>query len=200
MPETTIIRKDIKTQTLPSGQEVYVVTEAQMKESNAVEVIMKKANLLHEVTAKTKKEIIEIIDPLLDECAKKFGKKWKGNATLRTIDDSMKVNVSVSVSIKFNKDMGIAKQYYNEWISDEDAGETAKKLITRTFRLDNEGNIAKSKLLELYHFRSDHPKKKEADKILESAMRKEIRKPYITAFVKIDENNWDRIQLNFSEI
>lgn len=199
MPTKTI-RRNVREINLASGEKFKVITEDQMREHDVVIKTFKIALQLHEKIKEAKKPIEDQINILLKDAAARHNEEWKGNAHLFTLDESMKIIVKISPRIKFSKEMAIAKQKYDQWLNDRQADSQLRGLVKRVFSVDTEGNIPKGKLMTLRQYDCDDETKKEADAIVDKAIRKEIRKPYITFYQKDREGNWDRIQLNFSEI
>lgn len=196
----TEIMKQVEEIKLGNGQVLHAVPSEKLHEHKAVKEVYSLAVKLRDEVKNVKKTVEEKINKVLDETASKYGEEWKGNARLFTLDESLKVMVKVHPLIKFDKQMVIAKQKYDQWLQEENASDDLRGFVKKAFRVNAEGNIPKSKLTEIRNYPSQNPRKKEGDEIYDKAKRKEIRKPYISFYEKDAEGNWQRVKVNFSEM
>jgi len=194
------VMKQVEEVKLDDGKVLHVVPQAKLHEHKTVIEIHDIAVDLRACVMAAKDKIEDKVEQILAETAQEYGEKWKGNARLFTLDEKLKVTVKIQPQVKFDKEMALAKQKYDKWLQQQEASSQMRKLVDKTFSVNSDGNIPKSKLMTLRRFDSEDQLKKEADAILDKAKRKEIRKPYISVYQKDDDGNWERIKLNFSEV
>lgn len=184
-----------------NGEKYIVIDQATKEEHELVCELCTVAKELKNHVNTIKKAIVGKINSHLEETAGKYGKDWKGNAHLFTLDETFKIMVKISEKVKFTKEMAIAKQLYDNWIKriSENSNQELIKLVNKTFAVDSKGNISKSRLMSLRKIASEDADKVKADKITDEAIRHLIETAYYTFYEKKDEE-WKKIEVNFSAL
>ena len=134
---------------------------------------------------------------------KKLG-KGKGGFTWKNFDGSIKIESSVSESIKFD-DLGIIackeklELFLNNNLESKDA--FIKQMVLDAFETSR-GKLDAKKVLSLLTYRSKikAPLFQEALNLLEKAIRRPDSKMYFRVFVKDEAGEYKNIDLNISSI
>ncbi len=194
-------RADLKKVRLDNGKEMLVMSENKWEEHILVKELCEQALEINDHIMKVKTEMVGRIKDHLEKTAGQYGKHWKGNAKLFTINENYKIAVKISQKVKYTKEMAVAKQLYDSWLNSisENSKQEVKDVFKSTFNIDSKGNISKSKLMTLRKIKSENPDKQKADKIADAAIRHLIDTAYYT-FYERDGKDWKRIEINFSAL
>ena len=186
-----------------NGKDYVVLPPEKILESDCVESVISQMKKLRETVVKAKKEVTDQINELLNETARKYGKKWKGNAQLFNLEGTSEVAVKISEKVKMGKELSLANQLYDQWLAriTEGSKPVLKKLITKTFNTDKDGYVSKLKLMELKKTDGEGDEDKaKADELVEKAIIDVIKTQYITFFDVDEDGNHEKIEVNFSAL
>jgi len=140
----------------PKGQKIPKsnIRPADVIRHEFVETAVFKAQQMHKQLAEFKAQQMSEFDAFLGVLAQEYGVEMggkKGNVTLRSYDQKLKVTVQVQESIELGPELLVAKELINECLNEwsENANENLKIIIEQTFATDKKGKVSVQKVLGL---------------------------------------------------
>ncbi|WP_020179816.1 DUF3164 family protein [Methylopila sp. M107] len=125
-------------------------------------------------------DVVEFQNILADEFGAKRGGA-KGNVTLKSFDDCLKVEVKTATLITYGAEIQRAKELFDEFVKESSDGASAEllALVTGAFQVDAEGKINRAKLVQLKRLSIDHPLWTAAMEALNEAERPGASRSYL---------------------
>lgn len=143
-------------------------------------------------------EVNDLIALVADEYKATFGGA-KGNVSLTSFDQKLRIQIGIADQISFGAEIDIAKQLITEVIEDELAETSSfiSQLMRDAFEADKQGHYNKNRILALRKYRDANKSEKweNAMKALDEAIITSDSKTYITFQEKNIEGAWKQIPL-----
>lgn len=150
----------------------------------------------------TQVSVEEIRDAIYENV--KLPKKSKGNFTFYNFDRSIKVEVNVNETIRFDDSLiAAAREYLDKFIEKNVTGtdEVVRTLINSAFH-DTKGGLDAKKVLSLLKYRT---KIKAGDfqkalSLIEQSISRPTSRKYFRIWVQDNQGKYQNVELNFSSI
>lgn len=143
-------------------------------------------------------EVNDFIALVADEYKATIGGA-KGNITLTSFDQKLRIQVGIADQISFGAEIDIAKQLITEVIEEElaDTSSFIAQLMRDAFEADKQGQYNKNRILALRKYRDANKSEKweNAMKALDEAIIASDSKTYITFQERNIEGAWKQIPL-----
>lgn len=131
---------------------------------------------------------------------KRGGKK--GNITLTTYAQDLRIRLDISEEVRFTEQLQVARALIDECLLDwtDGAKDQLKALINHVFEVDKEGNISVTKVLGLRRYNIDDPRWNKAMQIIGESIQIAGTKPRLTFARRDADGAWKTVNLNVSTI
>ena len=132
----------------------------------------------------------------------KFG-GLKGNISLLSFDGCRKVNVAISENITFDESLQVAKDKLDDLLLEwsNGANENIRIIVLDAFKVDQEGKISVSRLLELRRYEVHDERWKDAMNIISNSIVISGSKSYIRFYEReTPESEWRAISLDIAKL
>lgn len=132
----------------------------------------------------------------------KFG-GLKGNISLLSFDGCRKVNVAISENITFDESLQVAKDKLDDLLLEwsNGANENIRIIIMDAFKVDQEGKISVTRLLELRRYEVQDERWKDAMNIISNSVVIAGSKSYIRFYEReTPESEWCAISLDIAKL
>ncbi len=149
-----------------------------------------------------KQHSFDDVDAYIDLLAQQFKTKprgTKGNLQLTSYDGLLKVNIAVADNIVFGPELQIAKQLFDECVTEwsADSNPHIRALITRAFNTDNQGQVNRAELLSLTRVEIDDERWNRAVQAIREAQRVIGSKRYVRVSTRPTiEAGWTAVTLD----
>jgi Protein of unknown function (DUF3164) len=143
----------------------------------------------------------ELVKKYLITIAEQHGEKWKGNTAILDFSGNIKIDIGVSEVLEFDEKLQIAKQKIDKCINEWSGGSSKEivVLIQDAFKVDKKGKLDTSKILGLRRHKFDGSLWKDAMELIADSITVSNTKKYINFYKRINEDEWQLIQLNWSK-
>ncbi|CAL4866701.1 hypothetical protein MMA231_00945 [Asticcacaulis sp. MM231] len=145
---------------------------------------------------------LDEVETFVDVLNERYGAKRggeKGNVSLVTVDQTMKVERSIGEFIDFGPELESARALFNECV--QEWGEFAKaelvSMVNRGFQL-SKGKVNRSALLGLLQVQSEDQRWKDAQLALQEAIVVVARKAYPRFYEKDARGKWVAISIDLA--
>ena len=145
----------------------------------------------------------EAFDAFMDE--RTSTKKHKGNFTWYNFDRSIKIEININQPIQFDE-LGIiaAKEKFEAFLDNniESKKNFIKKMIKEAFETQRKGNMDVKRVLGLTRYvkEANDPQFTEAVNLINAAIRRPKSKKYFRVWHLDQNNEYQTVELNFSNI
>jgi len=132
----------------------------------------------------------------------KFG-GLKGNISLLSFDGCRKVNVAISENITFDESLQVAKDKLDDLLLEwsNGANENIRIIIMDAFKVDQEGKISVTRLLELRRYEVQDERWKDAMNIISNSVVIAGSKSYIRFYERdTPDGEWQAISLDIAKL
>ncbi|WP_068087397.1 DUF3164 family protein [Polycladidibacter stylochi] len=186
MSEQEVMWKDGKGRLVPISA---IKTEHQI-EDGLVRTVAIKAAELSQLLTEFKSTVLEETEGFKDLLAGEYGIKRggkKGNMTLTSYDQSLKLEIQNTDRIVFGPELEVAQQLIDECIKRWSVGanDHLKVIVQSAFETDRKGNLSVAKIMGLRKHDLDDPDWRKAMGAIADAIR-----PYETAtYVRVYQRN-----------
>lgn len=171
-----------------------------------VRKVVSYAEPLSEQIARYKQHSFDDVDQFVALLAQEYGAQIggkKGNTSLTTFDGLMRVQVAVADNIIFGPELQIAKQLFDECVTEWSADSNAhiRALITKAFNTDKEGLVNRAELLSLTRVEIDDERWNRAVQAIRDAQRSIGTKRYIRVFTRpTPDAAWSPIAIDVAAV
>lgn len=147
---------------------------------------------------------LDDVTAFCDELADKFGGKRggsKGNITLKSYDDCLKVEIKSQQFFQYGTELQQAKALVDQFISENSEGVPSDLLVflTHAFQVDQEGKVNRSRMVQLKRLEIDNETWRRAMAALEAAERPAHSKLYVRfGMRKSVEDAWASISVDLA--
>lgn len=146
--------------------------------------------------------VLEVRELLISE--EKLHKNSKGNFTWYNFDRSIKIEVNVNETIRFDEGMiASARELFDSFISKNVQGtdDIVRQLINTAFA-NTKGGLDSKKVLSLLKYRTKIKDKQfqQALDLIQDSISRPTSKRYFRVWVKNEDGQYENIELNFSSI
>ncbi len=157
---------------------------------------------LHDRMVKDKQTLLGLIDEYLNNEARSYNLRWKGNALLLTFDEKYRIEIRLRERIQFGIELQLAKQKIDECLKawTEGSNENLKAIVNEAFQVDKRGQIARYRIINLRRFKIKDPVWEEAMALIDKAVYITSTKQYISFSVRDDAGEYHKVMLNFSSV
>lgn len=127
----------------------------------------------------------------------------KGNLQLVNHNETKKLRVAISERITFDERLQVAKQLFDELISEHSAGldDVIAALISQVFTVDKVGKVDTRKVLELRRYNIKHPKWVLAMAAIDDSIKSAGSKSYIQMHKRdTPEGEWRGVFLDLAKV
>ena len=175
-------------------------------ENQTVQLLLGRAERLHETMAAMKRDALADIDSFLDILATQYRAKrrgQRGGVELTTFDGLGRVQISVADSIEFGAEISAAKDLIDECISKWSTGANSnlRTVVTSAFKTGRTGKIATDRVLSLRRLKIDDPHWQRAMLALDDAMRVVASISYVRFYTREKPDGaWVQITLDFAGV
>jgi hypothetical protein len=184
---------------------VEYINRLDIEKEKLVESKILKALKLSKQLEEFKTECATGIDGYLKNLAKanKVRENWKGNIAIKSFDESMVIERSMSDKIEFSEGLQLAKAQMDVWLKNRlgSIDLNLSKIVSQAFNVDKRGRINTAMVLKLMQLEIDEPEWKKAMTILKESITVASTKMYIRFKVKKDGESgesWENISLDFA--
>ena len=203
--------KKVKTMTDANGDEIAVkyLDKLILKREKVIAKVFKKVEKLEKLLEKSHLEISAEITKYLDEIAESENTKWKGNATLRSFDESHAIEVQLGRRIEFDERLQLAAEKINEWIEknsekitdpkSKEAFEKIANIAKRALNIDQKGKVDHKKVIQLKTYQFNDPEWKDAIELIEKSMTVVNTKSYHKFKRKDKDGKFKNMRTNYSD-
>lgn len=149
----------------------------------------------------THADISGFIDLVLQNYQTTRGGK-KGNITLTSFDDMLKVELRVAKLIEFTSDLVAAKTLTDECLAgwSEDSGSEIRTIVRSAFNVDKDGKVNQQALLSLLRHDFDDPRWKLAMDAIRNAIRVRATKEYFRFWQRpAPGQDWKAITIDLAQ-
>jgi hypothetical protein len=149
----------------------------------------------------TSADISGFVDLVLQNYGATRGGK-KGNITLSSFDDMLKVELRVAKLIEFKSDLQAAKILTDECLASwsEDSGAEIRTIVRSAFNVDKDGKVNQQALLGLLRHDFDDPRWKRAMDAIRDAIRVRTSKEYFRFFQRpAPAAEWKSITIDLAQ-
>ncbi len=194
--------------TTPEGAKMPInkIKPADLARHNLVNNIVGETKAAQELLKKHKEDTLLKIYEFLDEVAKQYGTTYggtKGNVTLTSYDQKMKVVISKNEQIAFTEQLAIAEKLVGECLEDwsDGANENLVAFVKTAFHRTKEGGVSVGKMLGLLRLEIKEDKWQRAMLALKDSMVNSGSKSYLRVYERVDaENAWIAIPLDVAKV
>jgi len=188
----------------PEGREhdpKYMQPEI-VRRDRIVRKLFKRAKRLHEQVVKDKSTIHQDLRDYLAKVADDYDETWKGNATLQSFDENLKVEFRRRDRITFGPELQLAKQKIDAFLERRASGadEAIKAIVRDVFSTDRDNSLPVRRILRLRNYRFKDPDWEKAMDLINQSIDVTSTKDYISFYEKDEAGNWVQIVLNFSSV
>ena len=139
---------------------------------------------LSEMVARFRLHTMDDVVGFQNVLAEEYGGKRggaKGNVTLKSFDDCLRVEVKTQSLVTYGAELQQAKALFDEYIKEKSVGadEELVAFVNQAFQVDQEGKINRSRLVQLKRLNITHPTWLAAMAALEDAERPAGSKAYV---------------------
>ncbi|MBC44168.1 MAG: sulfate transporter [Pusillimonas sp.] len=173
-------------------------------EDQTVREILRHAKDLNAQIARFKGHTNDDVATFLDILAEKYGAKKggaKGNMTLTSYDNCLKVVVQVADFLTFGPELQVAKALFDECISEwsEGANDKVRALVDHAFQVDKQGQINRASVFGLRRLDIDDDNWRRAIDALNDSIRIMGSKQYIRFYKRPHPGaNWQAITIDLA--
>ena len=146
----------------------------------------------------TMDDVLEFQNVLAERYGGKRGGA-KGNVTLKTFDDCMRVEVKTQSLVTYGAEIQQTKALLDQFIAEKSEGASAELVafVNHAFQVDQEGKINRSRLVQLKRLDIDHPIWRAAMEALEEAERPGSSRAYVRFAIRPNvEAAWTSITID----
>ena len=189
------------------GNEVPLgtISSIDLKRHETVSKLLTQAITLQEHIQKQKKSLLATIERFLTTAYEKNGLKYegkKGNFTLFSFDQQLKVVFSVPEDVQFTEELQVALQAMRDCIKDwvADGKDELQFLLQDLMNVDRQGRINRYLVIRLLKIKSNDVRWQKAQRIIQDSMQVVKKRRYFRFYQKDERGNWNHINLNFSDL
>jgi hypothetical protein len=170
-----------------------------------VRTVVEIAKGLREDIRTVKQDIMERISSYIELSYDTYGITpggKKGNMTLLSYDNRLKITIQMNESIVFNEQLQIARELLAECLREwtKDGRDELKAFVEEAFRVDKQGRINTYQVMRLLKIESTDPRFQKAQAAIRSAITTVDAKEYIRIHEKNKVGHWEHINLNFASL
>ncbi|WP_051361151.1 DUF3164 family protein [Desulfuromonas sp. TF] len=154
---------------------------------------------IHDFKDRITGDIAAFVELSFEQHGVKRGGK-KGNITLTTYAQDLRIRLDISEEIRFTEQLLAARELIDECLHDwtDGAKDQLKALINHVFEVDKEGNISATKVLGLRRYNIDDERWLRAMRIIGESIQIAGTKPRLTFARRDERGEWKTINLNVS--
>lgn len=173
-------------------------------EDQTVRICIAYAMELSAIVARFRVHTLDDVTAFCDELAEKFGGKrggTKGNITLKTYDDCMKVEIKSQQFFQYGSELQQAKALVDQFIAENSEGANSELLtfLTHAFQVDQEGKVNRSRMVQLKRLEIDNDTWRKAMAALDAAERPASSKLYVRfGMRKTVDDAWTSISVDLA--
>lgn len=144
-------------------------------------------------------DITAFVELSLEQHGVKRGGK-KGNITLTTYDQELRIRLDIAEEIQFTEQLLAARELIDECLHDwtDGAKDQLKVLVNHVFEVDKQGNISATKVLGLRRYNIDDQRWIKAMQIIGESIQIASTKPRLTFSRRAPNGEWKTLNLNVS--
>lgn len=181
------------------------VRESDKLADEIVRELHAKAKQLNADLDKFKRKALDDIRAHLALVVEQYGVKLrgkKGNRSIGTFDDSIKITISIQERISFGSELAAAEELINECMTEwtHDANPNLRAIIEKAFQADSEGKISVYRVLELLRMEIDDPRWRKAMKAIQDSIRVLGSKEYVRVYERNEDGEHKAIPLNIAAV
>ena len=170
-----------------------------------VKELLQKATVMRDTLAKFKAEVRADLFSYLSLSFERYGKKFggkKGNITMTSYDGTLRVDLSMDKTIRFDEGLQIAKSLIDECITRwaKDSCSEIRALVNDAFQVDRQGTVNTARILGLRRLAIDDPQWKEAMEAISEAIQVSGTKEYLRFYVREENGKYQPIALDFAAL
>lgn len=149
-----------------------------------------------------KQHSFDDVDGYIALLAQQYGTKprgTKGNLQLTSYDGLLRVNIAVADNVEFGPELAIAKQLFDECVTEwsADSNPHIRALITRAFNTDKTGMVNRAELLSLTRVEIDDERWNRAVQAIREAQRVIGSKRYVRVSTRLTlDAGWTAVTLD----
>ncbi len=162
---------------------------------------------------KARNVAVKKINEYLDAKASEYGAKWKGSATLKSFDESRRIDRKVTQARTYGSDVVMARELIDQYIDEQkkkasktrseevkQSVEEMSALLREGIRLDESGNANAKRLEDLRKLNISDPKFKKAMEIVAGARKDGRKKTYYNFSYVGDDGKKQALVMNFNQL
>ncbi|MCX7067315.1 MAG: DUF3164 family protein [Methylococcales bacterium] len=180
------------------------VSELEIMRDELVKIMAANALALQQAMQTFKQGVLDDIYAFVALSAERFDVQLggeKGNISLLSYDGRYKVLLAIQQNIIFDENIHAAKAIIDEclhrWTQNSD--DNVKALIEHAFRVDSQGNIRTSAVLNLFKLKIDDDRWLQAMNALKASLTPSGSKSYIRFYQRVgDEGKFEQISLDIA--
>lgn len=160
---------------------------------------VKLSNALKEFKAELMQEGDNLFERTAEEKKVNLRSNAKGGYSLMTIDKKVKVQVSISESIRFNDNIDLAQVKIREYLDKvtEGSNEEVHLLIDQAFKT-RKGQLDTARVLGLLKLNISNPTWIEAMELIKQSIEQNNSKRYVQIFEKDENGEYQSIKMDFA--
>ncbi|HED35068.1 MAG TPA: DUF3164 family protein [Gammaproteobacteria bacterium] len=171
-----------------------------------VNKMVKEALLMKEQMIAFKLKITEMFENFVDLSFSEYGKKYggkKGNISLTSFDNTMKVELSVSERISFNEQIQVAKELIEDYLLDKTKNVPAgiKTIALQAFKVDKNGQISTARVISISQYDIDDERWLKAMSAIKDSFVVSGTKNYMRFYIRDNGTaKWQAIPLDIAAL
>ena len=171
-----------------------------------VHKMIDEALLMKEQMIAFKLKITERFENFVDLSFEEYGKKWggkKGNISLTSFDNTMKVELSVNERISFDEQLQVAKELIEDYLLDKtkDVPSGIKTIVLQSFNVDKSGQISTAKILSILKYDIDDERWLKAMSAIRDSFVISGTKNYMRFYIRDNGSaKWTAISLDIAAL
>ena len=174
-----------------------------LQRDSLVKELFLEALRMEELIARFKNKIMGDIAAFVELSLEQHGVKRggkKGNITLTTYDQALRIRLDICEEIQFSEQLLAARELIDECLHDwtDGARDQLKVLVNYVFEVDKQGNISATKVLGLRRYNIDDPRWVKAMQIIGESIQIASTKPRLTFSRRAANGAWQTLNLNVS--
>jgi len=179
------------------------VRESDKLADELVRELHAKAKQVNAELAELKQKALDDIRTHLALVVEKYDVKLrgkKGNRTIGTVDDSIKITISIQERISFGTELVAAEELINECMTEwtHDANPNLRTLVEKAFQADADGKISVYRVMDLLRLEIDDPRWRKAMQAIKDSVRVMGSKEYVRVYERNEDGEHKAIPLNIA--
>jgi hypothetical protein len=173
-----------------------------LRDQTVKELLQKATTMRDTLTtfkARVRADLFSYLSLSFERYGKKFGGK-KGNITMTSYDGSLRVDLAINKTIRFDEGLQIAKGLIDECITRWAQGSSSeiKALVTDAFQVDKQGAVNTARILGLRRLAIDDVQWQQAMEAISDAIQVSGTKEYLRFYIREENGKYQQIPLDFA--